>query len=43
MIARFIVGDEPFSNWETYVKTVNSMGVDRLLAVYQDVYDSYNK
>lgn len=43
MIARFIVGDEPLSNWDTYVKTIKRMGVDRLLAVYQDVYDSYNK
>jgi putative aldouronate transport system substrate-binding protein len=43
MFARFIVGDEPFDNWDTYVETVNRMGVERLLAVYQDVYDSYNK
>ena len=42
MIARFIVGDEPFSNWDSYVKTIKNMGVDKLLAVYQEVYDAYN-
>lgn len=43
MIARFIVGDEPFDHWDTYVETVNKMNIDQLIDVYQDVYDSYNK
>ena len=29
-------------NWETYVQTVKSMGMDRLLEIYQTAYDEYN-
>ena len=28
-------------NWETYVQTVKSMGMDRLLEIYQTAYDEY--
>lgn len=43
MIARFIVGDAPISEWDNYVATVNKMGIDRLLKTYQEVYDAFNK
>ena len=28
-------------NWDTYVQTVKDMGMDRLLEIYQTVYDEY--
>ena len=43
MIAKFIIGEEPLSQWDTYVKTVNSMGLEELTKIMQDAYDKWNK
>ncbi|MCP3738604.1 extracellular solute-binding protein [Rossellomorea sp. BNER] len=43
MEAKFITGVEPMSNWEKYVKTIEDMGVDKLIEIYQDAYDRWNK
>ena len=29
------------ANWDEYVQTVKSMGMDRLLEIYQTAYDEY--
>lgn len=41
MIMRFIMGDEPLSNFEKYQKTLKKMGMDRLLEIQQKAYDQY--
>ncbi|MGF6949993.1 putative aldouronate transport system substrate-binding protein [Neobacillus sp. B4I6] len=43
MEAKFITGAEPLSNWDKYIKTMNDMGVDKLVNIYQDAYDRWNK
>ena len=42
MTAKFITGAEPLSNWDAYVKTVESMGISEVLGVYQNAYDRLN-
>lgn len=41
MEAKFITGVEPLSNWDKYVKTVESMGVEKYIDVYQEAVDRY--
>jgi putative aldouronate transport system substrate-binding protein len=43
MRVKFITGASPISQWDTYVSTLNKMGVDKLLAIYQAAYDRYKK
>ncbi|MGX7031063.1 extracellular solute-binding protein [Vagococcus zengguangii] len=43
MEAKFITGVEPLSNWDKYVDTVNSMGLEKYLEIYQKALDNYNK
>jgi putative aldouronate transport system substrate-binding protein len=38
-LAKFIVGDEPMSNWDNYVAEVKRMGIDEVIEVYQASYD----
>ncbi|MDQ6422732.1 ABC transporter substrate-binding protein [Paenibacillus sp. LHD-117] len=41
MMARFIIGDvDVEKEWETYVKTLESMNLKRLLEIYQAAYDA---
>jgi len=39
MISKFLIGDVPLSEWDNYVKTVEEMGLDELLAVYEAAYN----
>jgi putative aldouronate transport system substrate-binding protein len=41
MIAKFATGEEPLSNWDTYVDTVKKMGVDKLIKIRQEAYDKW--
>ncbi|WP_414841268.1 extracellular solute-binding protein [Enterococcus saccharolyticus] len=41
MEAKFITGVEPLSNWDKYVKTIESMGVEEYVSVYQTAYDRW--
>lgn len=41
MEAKFITGVEPLSNWDKYVKTLEGMGVEEYVKVYQDAYDRW--
>ena len=43
MEARFITGEEPLSNWDTYVETLKQLNVDELIQLHQDVYDDLSK
>jgi putative aldouronate transport system substrate-binding protein len=37
--AKFITGDLSFDNWDEYVSTIESMGLERLQEIYQEAYD----
>jgi putative aldouronate transport system substrate-binding protein len=39
MQLKFITGAEPLSNFDAYVTTLNKMGMDKLLTVYQGKYN----
>lgn len=41
MEAKFITGVEPLSNWDTYINTLESMGLDEFVSVYQGAYDRW--
>lgn len=41
MIVKFIMGNEPLSNWDTFVKRLKSMGIDKVLKVYNDTYTEW--
>ncbi|MEG0294243.1 extracellular solute-binding protein [Enterococcus sp.] len=43
MEAKFITGVEPIENWDKYVKTIEGMGVEDYVAVYQGAYDRWAK
>jgi putative aldouronate transport system substrate-binding protein len=43
MVIKFIIGVEPLSNWDNYVKRINSMGIDKVLDIYNKNYDNWNK
>lgn len=41
MEAKFITGVEPLDNWDDYVKTIEAMGIDEYVEVYQTAYDRW--
>ncbi|GAB6929145.1 extracellular solute-binding protein [Paenibacillus sp. JCM 10914] len=41
MEAKFVNGSASFSQWDEYVNTLNKMGLDRYMEVYQAAYDRY--
>ncbi|OZB95273.1 extracellular solute-binding protein [Paenibacillus sp. XY044] len=43
MEAKFVVGQEPISKWDEYVKTIDKMGLTEMLQIYQDAYDRWNQ
>ena len=40
-MTKYIMGLESFDSWNTYVDKVKSMGVDKVVAAYQEAYDRY--
>ncbi|MCT1901404.1 extracellular solute-binding protein [Oceanobacillus sojae] len=38
---KFITGDEDLDEWDNYVQTIEQMGMEELLEVYQAAYDRY--
>ncbi len=42
MHAKFITGEEPLSNFPSYVETLNSMGLPRVTELVQSAYDRWN-
>ncbi|MDG0810029.1 extracellular solute-binding protein [Cohnella rhizosphaerae] len=43
METKFIMGKEPFSNWDKYVSKVNSLGLDKYMAVYNAALERFKK
>lgn len=41
MVLKFIIGTEPLSNWDNYVKTVETMKLADAIAATQAAYDRY--
>ena len=39
MMIKFILGQEPLSNFDKFVETINSMGVSEVLAAYESAYN----
>lgn len=39
--AKFIVGDVSFDQWDKYVKTIEDIGVDKMVEIFQAAYDRY--
>lgn len=39
MFAKFMLGQEPISNFDKFVQNINEMGVDKLLAAYESAYN----
>ena len=39
--AKFIKGEMSFDEWDNYVATVNKMGVEEWIGIYQAVLDTY--
>ncbi|WP_188696115.1 extracellular solute-binding protein [Pullulanibacillus camelliae] len=43
MINKFIMGKEPLSHFDKYVKTMQGMGIDKAVKIEQAALDRYNK
>lgn len=41
MQAKFITGEVPFSEWESYVETIQKMGLAEYMEIYQAAYERY--
>lgn len=39
-ISKFLIGQEPLSNWDSYVAELNKMGVDELMKIYETAFNS---
>jgi putative aldouronate transport system substrate-binding protein len=42
MVAKFITGAEPLSNFDKFVQTLKSMGIDNVVKIKQTQYDRWN-
>lgn len=43
MEARFIIGQEPIANWDSYIQTLEKMNIKELVAIHQAAYDRWNQ
>lgn len=43
MEAKFISGQEPLSNWDTFVDNIKGMGIDDVQKVYDAAYERYKQ
>jgi putative aldouronate transport system substrate-binding protein len=43
MFLKFILGKEPIDNFDKYVEQLNQIGLPKVLQIYQDSLDRYNK
>ncbi|MFK7697290.1 ABC transporter substrate-binding protein [Paenibacillus sp. HJGM_3] len=43
MMAKFVKGTVPFSEWDNYAATLKKMGLDRYLKIYEAAYERYKK
>ncbi len=42
MTRKFITGEEPLTNFDTYMNQLQKMGIEDLIAAYQTAYDRYS-
>lgn len=40
-VVSFVMGEKPFSEYDDFVKTVEEMGIDRAIVIYQNAYERY--
>lgn len=43
MEAKFVIGQEPLTNWDAYVEQIKKMGGERIEEIYQAAYDRWNQ
>ncbi|MEF3302230.1 extracellular solute-binding protein [Paenibacillus sp. GYB003] len=43
MTTKFITGDAPLTQWDTYVAQLKKMGLDRYITIYNAAYERYKK
>lgn len=43
MVVKFVMGVEPLEKFDSYVESINKMGIDKVLKCYKDAYDRYEK
>lgn len=43
MFGKFMTGKEPLENWDAFIDSCKSMGLDEITAINQERYDSYNE
>lgn len=43
MHAKFVTGEAKLDTWESYITTIEKMGLTELLEIYQAAYDAWNK
>ncbi|SDC09198.1 putative aldouronate transport system substrate-binding protein [Paenibacillus sp. UNCCL117] len=43
MVAKFIMGSQPLDNFETYTKTLRSMGIEEAIRIQQSALERYTK
>ncbi|MNI20185.1 hypothetical protein D3C73_736550 [compost metagenome] len=43
MFVKFVMGKEPIDKFDEYVKRINEMGIEKVVKIYQDALDRYNK
>ncbi|TBL81975.1 extracellular solute-binding protein [Paenibacillus thalictri] len=43
MFVKFVMGKEPIDKFDEYVKRIKDMGSDKVVQIYQNAYDRYNK
>lgn len=41
MVLKFIVGAEPLENFDQYMETIRSMGIEEAIAITQEAYDAH--
>ncbi len=40
-ITEFIIGADSLDNWDAYIQQMEGFGIDRVIEIYQEVYDAY--
>ena len=43
MYTKFIIGKEPLSKWDEYVRKMNEMGLPELMQIYETAHERYTK
>lgn len=43
MFTKFVVGKEPLSKWDEYVRKLNEMGLPELMEIYETAHNRYNE